>query len=92
MSNLSWAQTVRLVHERAKECCEYCRTCQRVSGQAMHVEHIDPLGGDHPNNLCLACASCNLSNAQATTALDPETGIEVQLFNPRQQRWLEHFE
>jgi hypothetical protein len=92
MSEISWTETVRFVHDRAHYCCEYCRTCQRVSGQAMHVEHINPSGGDHPDNLCLACANCNLSKAQATAATDLETKKLVELFNPRQQRWIDHFD
>jgi hypothetical protein len=92
MSDLSWAATVRLVHNRADFCCEYCQTCQKVTGQAMHVEHINPNGGDHPDNLCLSCSNCNLSKALATTARDPETDTIVSLFNPRLQQWTEHFE
>ncbi|MEP6989016.1 MAG: HNH endonuclease signature motif containing protein [Chloroflexota bacterium] len=91
MSKLSWAATVRLVHERAKYCCEYCQTCQSIIGQAMHVEHIDPDAGDDPANLCLSCPSCNLSKSIATTASDPQSGSSVSLFNPRQQQWAEHF-
>lgn len=91
MSDLSWAASVRLVHERANDCCEYCQTCERVTGQPMHVEHIDPQGGDHTDNLCLACAACNLIKAKATTGIDPETGETTALFNPRKQRWEEHF-
>ncbi|MBX3083693.1 MAG: HNH endonuclease [Anaerolineae bacterium] len=87
----SWAATVRFVHQRANNCCEYCQTCQRVTGQAMHVEHIDPQGGDHPDNLCLSCPNCNLSKAKRTTAHDPDTNSLVPLFNPRTQNWLEHF-
>ncbi len=91
MNELSWVAVVRLVHERAVYRCEYCQTAQRVIGQAMHVEHIDPHGGDHPDHLCLACASCNLSKARAISAPDPETGVIVPLFNPRTQVWSEHF-
>jgi hypothetical protein len=58
----------------------------------MHVEHIDPGGGDDPDNLCLSCSSCNLSKSIATSARGPETGQEIALFNPRIQVWLEHFE
>jgi hypothetical protein len=58
----------------------------------MHVEHIDPNGSDHPDNLCLSCSSCNLSKARATSALDPATGTMEALFNPRSQNWSEHFE
>jgi hypothetical protein len=57
----------------------------------MHVEHINPVGGDHPDNLCLSCPNCNLSKAAATTAKDPTTGEDVPLFNPRNQTWDEHF-
>jgi hypothetical protein len=58
----------------------------------MHVEHIDPNGGDEPNNLCLSCASCNLSKASAVSAADSETGETVPLFNPRTDVWSVHFE
>src|SRR5262249_26349267 len=73
MRNVSWATIVRLVHERARHCCEYCQTCRDTIGQAMHVEHIAPNGGDDPENLCLACPTCNLSKSTATSALDPIT-------------------
>jgi hypothetical protein len=92
MNDLSWAATVRLVHERSGYYCEYCRTSQKVTGQAMHVEHIDPDGTDHPDNLCLSCSTCNLSKAKAMSARDPETGVLVMLFNPRKQFWADHFE
>ncbi len=58
----------------------------------MHVEHIKPSGGDNLDNLALACATCNLSKARATSAPDPDTGDLVLLFNPRIQVWAEHFE
>jgi 5-methylcytosine-specific restriction endonuclease McrA len=85
MSNVPWAAIVRPVHERARHCCEYCQTCQDIMGQAMHVEHIDPNGGDDPENVCLACPTCNLSTSTATSALDPITGTTVPLFHPRRQ-------
>lgn len=91
MSNLSWAEITRRVHERAAYQCEYCQTGQRVTGQAMHVEHITPDGNDDLDNLCLSCASCNLSKARATSAIDPDTQKEVSLFNPRENIWSEHF-
>jgi hypothetical protein len=57
----------------------------------MHVEHIYPTSGDDPDNLCLSCPNCNLSKAKATAASDPETGEQVNLFNPRTGSWVEHF-
>jgi hypothetical protein len=57
----------------------------------MHVEHINPVGGDHLDNLCLACPTCNLSKATATSAPDPADGTITALFNPRLQKWTDHF-
>lgn len=58
----------------------------------MHVEHINPDGGDDLLNLCLSCSSCNLSKSTSTSARDPESNEVLPLFNPRQQLWDEHFE
>jgi hypothetical protein len=58
----------------------------------MHVEHINPSAGDDPANLCLSCPNCNLSKARATSAVDPDTGEPVNLFNPRSETWVEHFQ
>ena len=91
MSELSWAETRRTVYNRAHGCCEYCRTCEANSGQILEVEHINPSGGDGLDNLCLACGNCNRYKGKAIRAADPETGVSVALFNPRQQRWLGHF-
>jgi 5-methylcytosine-specific restriction endonuclease McrA len=91
MSNLPWCATVRLVHERANYTCEYCQTRQSITGQAMHIEHIDPNGGDHPDNLALACANCNQSKSKATEAIDPTTNQIAPLFHPRRHSWTEHF-
>ncbi len=92
MSELSWSAIKRLVYERAGSCCEYCQTAEYNTGQPMHVEHIDPNGGNDPGNLCLSCSSCNLSKATATTGRDPETGEETAFFGPRVQLWQDHFE
>jgi hypothetical protein len=92
MNDLSWAEMKRQVFARAKGCCEYCQTCEHNIGQPMHVEHIIPDGGDTLENLCLSCASCNLSKSTATQAVDPVTENYVALFNPRTQQWQDHFE
>ena len=91
MSNLSWAAIKRLVYARANGCCEYCQTCEANTGQTLHIEHIDPNGGNVFENLCLSCANCNLHKAKATQFPDPLTKIVVPLYNPRPQMWHEHF-
>jgi len=92
VAELSWAETRRQVYARAEGCCEYCRTCEHNTGQSLHVEHIIPDANNSLDNLCLACASCNLSKARATSAIDPDTQQTVALFNPRTQIWTDHFE
>lgn len=92
MTELSQAALRRLVHARAAGCCEYCRTCDINTGQQMHIEHINPHAGDTPDNLCLACANCNLSKGTATSAFDDVSGAVAALFNPRIQNWTDHFE
>ena len=91
MSDFSWGTIRDLVYKRARSCCEYCQTSEENIGQAMHVEHIRPSGGDDLDNFCLACSNCNLSKAIALSAVDPVTETEISLFNPRQQVWSEHF-
>jgi hypothetical protein len=46
---------------------------------------------DDIDNLCLACALCNGNKGYNIAALDPETQLATQLFNPRQQKWEDHF-
>ncbi|MCB0109917.1 MAG: HNH endonuclease [Caldilineaceae bacterium] len=60
----------------------------------LEIEHIVPLskgGSDDESNLWLACPICNRHKANKTTGIDPESGEESPLFNPRQQTWSEHF-
>lgn len=60
----------------------------------MVIDHIIPEaagGRTLEQNLWLACHSCNEFKGAQTRARDPHTGQRVQLFNPRTQRWLEHF-
>ena len=82
------------VAARARGRCEYCGLPADYSSAAFEVDHILPRaaqGSDHFLNLAWACPSCNDHKAAATQAPDPETGVLVALFHPRQDIWLEHF-
>jgi hypothetical protein len=60
----------------------------------LEIEHIVPVGGggsSEESNLWLCCPLCNRAKADRTSAADPATGQEVGLFNPRSQRWHDHF-
>jgi hypothetical protein len=66
---------------------------QSLQGATFHIEHIVPrsaAGLDISENLALACPSCNLGKSNRMLVVDPETGHEVALFNPRTQRWDDH--
>ena len=82
------------VRERVQGRCEYCLTSEVLSGIRCQTDHITPRsrgGTTTADNLCLACAACNGHKHARTHALDPSSGIEVPLFDPRRQRWHEHF-
>ena len=60
----------------------------------LEIEHIIPLaqgGTNVETNLWLACPLCNSYKSDKTTGIDPATGQTKPLFNPRTQRWSEHF-
>ena len=84
----------RRVRERAKGRCEYCRLPQAIHPWTFQVDHIiaeQHEGGDEPSNLALACAHCNRHKGPNLSGLDPVTRELTRLYNPRQDRWREHF-
>lgn len=84
----------QLVFARANHCCEYCLTQRRLIGMSLVVDHIIPqiLGGsDASENLCACCYRCNEFKGPRIVGRDPLTNELAPLFNPRTQRWLEHF-
>lgn len=89
------SQQKRLVRQRAGECCEYCRLSQ--SGQLIRfqIDHIIAAkhgGEDTDDNLCLACYECNIYKGSNVAALDPLTRDATKLYDPRQQKWDDHFQ
>ena len=79
---------------RAGGRCEYCRAPQVLIGQAFHIDHLVPraAGGETTlANLCFACSHCNIAKGTATTYVEPRSRRRERLFNPRQDRWDEHF-
>ena len=84
----------RRVRERAKERCEYCRLPQTASRFRHVVDHIIARkhgGTSELENLALACGRCNLHKGANIAGIDPATGTLCRLFNPRKDRWEEHF-
>lgn len=82
------------VVERAGNCCEYCRLGQDSQVATFPVDHVIPrcrAGHTELANLALACPRCNARKWIDVEAPDSETGVIVPLFNPRTQRWQDHF-
>jgi hypothetical protein len=85
----------RLVFERASGRCEYCLLPQPASAFQHEPDHIVPLqhdGKTEADNLALACLRCNRHKGSNVGSFDPETGTLVPFFNPRTQKWHEHFQ
>ncbi len=84
-----------LVSGRADHRCEYCRAPEAIFNFPFEIEHITPIsrgGTDEESNLALACRSCNIHKSNHLTGTDESTGNETLLFNPRQDKWDEHFQ
>jgi hypothetical protein len=88
------ASLQRLVARRAKGHCEYCGLSQEGQEARFHIDHVVPQvrgGATVAENLALACVSCSLRKAARERGLDPQSGEEAALFNPRIDRWEDHF-
>ena len=84
----------QLIAKRARGRCEYCRSPMAFATQSFSVEHILPIsrGGEtNMDNLALACPGCNSHKYTKIEAIDPVDGALTPLYNPRLQRWRNHF-
>ena len=84
----------KFIIERAQGCCEYCRSQAKYASHPFEVDHIIPVKEDGPttlDNLAFACRGCNLRKRDDSEAADPQDNTLVPLFNPRRQRWRDHF-
>ena len=83
-----------LIRKRANYLCEYCHSPEQISATRFTIDHIIPqsLGGsDDLDNLALACRRCNERRYNFIAGYDPVTKTIVTLFNPRTERWGQHF-
>ena len=84
----------REVRQRAEGRCEYCRLPESPANFRFPIDHViarQHRGPTESDNLALSCPQCNLHKGPNLTGIDPDTGGVVPLFNPRQDRWDEHF-
>lgn len=83
------------VRVRAGNRCEYCQLSQAQSPFAkLQIEHVRPRqhgGNSEIENLALACIDCNLHKGPNIAGIDGDTEQLTPLFDPRKDRWEDHF-
>lgn len=83
-----------VVASRADHLCEYCLIAEDDTFFGCQVDHIISLkhrGQTKTDNLAYACAFCNRFKGTDIASLSSQTGELVRLFNPRLDRWSDHF-
>jgi hypothetical protein len=83
-----------LVASRANYVCEYCLISEEDTFFGCQVEHIISRkhgGHSEPANLAYACVFCNRFKGSDIASLSAETSELTRFFNPRTDRWREHF-
>ena len=82
----------QLVWTRAGQRCEYCQVPADVALLPFQIDHIiaEKHGGlASAENLALSCERCN--SHKGPNIAGYLEGNHVPLFNPRQDRWVDHF-
>ncbi|HWG41431.1 MAG TPA: HNH endonuclease signature motif containing protein [Gemmataceae bacterium] len=84
----------RLVIARAEGLCEYCLIAEEDTFYGCEVDHIisEKHGGPtQEDNLAYACVFCNQAKGSDVGSIHWESGEFVRFFNPRADRWADHF-
>ncbi len=78
------------VRQRANFACEFCGVAEVDIGDQLTIDHFQPKtkgGSDSLDNLVYCCVRCN----QYKLAYWPTEMSDTQLWNPRQEPFVEHF-
>ncbi|MGB3769080.1 MAG: HNH endonuclease signature motif containing protein [Phormidesmis sp.] len=84
----------RQIATRADYLCEYCLISEDDTFLGCHVDHIISVkhgGSTTVDNLAYACVVCNRQKGSDLGSIDWKTKNLVRFFNPRLDRWSEHF-
>lgn len=84
----------RQVIVRAYSRCEYCCVSDEETLAPHEPDHV--IGEQHGgktdiDNLAFACFRCNRHKGPNIATIDPQTGLLTPLFNPRMDKWSDHF-
>ena len=94
MSSYVGAASRRVVVSRADSLCEYCLIHEDDTVFGCEVDHVISAkhgGSAGLDNLAYACAFCNRAKGSDIGSMVQGTGAYVRFFNPRRDRWAEHF-
>ncbi len=87
-------QLRREIRTRAGGRCEYCLMDESLLVWGCEIDHILSRkhgGATELSNLAFSCARCNRAKGTDIGSVHPESESLVRLFNPRRDRWDEHF-
>ncbi len=82
------------VENRANGICEYCLITIEdtyFGGEIDHIISLKHRGHTEFENLALACQPCNRGKGSDLGSLSESSKNLVRFFNPRTDRWDEHF-
>jgi len=85
----------QLISQRANFICEYCLLHDDEAYAGSEVDHIISLkhgGATELENLAYACLRCNRHKGTDLCSINWQTNQLVRFFNPRIDRWSEHFQ
>jgi len=94
MSEFISQELRKVVWSRAANCCEYCYIYSDDSYYPHEIDHILPKkhgGLTELENLALSCFFCNRYKGADIGSIDPVSKRFTNFFNPRTQRWEDHF-
>ncbi len=83
------------VASRAQYRCEYCQLPEPLTALPFQIDHViaeKHEGETSLENLAYACLHCNRFKGPNIAGWDRESKQTVRLFDPRQDRWSDHFE
>ena len=84
----------RQLAERAGGRCEYCLTPEWILLAGCEIDHVISRkhgGITDLSNLVFSCARCNRAKGSDIGSVIPATGQYCRMFNPRIDRWEDHF-
>lgn len=87
------AELRQFVASRANQSCEYCLIRETETFYGCEVDHIISIkhgGSSKADNLAYACAPCNRVKGTDIGSVSAD-GEFTRFFNPRIDRWAEHF-